>query len=280
MAATAPAAACAEPPAAEDCMTPEGGDPATWFQVSAMHLAQSDPETAIIAYECAALADPADAQSLVEAGALHYGLDRLDEAEETTRRALAAADAAGDVVVQSRALHNLGTIAAARGDDPGSDDFVAQAVARLEGQDQPQALGELFLNMAASADNRGDAPEAVRRLEAAGEQFRLAGDRGGFSRSINYLGVIDARSGSAAPAATRFAEALAIAEEIGDIALQFDIQNNIAVLAQSNGDMPKLCEALDRAATLADEAGDATTAAAVRAGMASEGCAPAAPSSP
>lgn len=279
--ATAPFGAQAEPPAAEDCVTPDGGgDPATWFQVSAMHLAERDPELAITAYECAAMSDPADAQSLVEAGALHYDQGRFDDAADATQRALATAEATGDVVVQSRALHNLGTIAAAEGDSEGADAFLAQAVARLEGRNQPQALGELLLNMGASADNQGDATQAVRRLEAAGEQFRLAGDDGGVARSINYLGVIDARAGSSETAERRFAEALALAVDVDDVWLQMDIHTNIAVLARSNGDIPTLCRELEEVVSLASGAGDATTADAVRAAMVPEGCSAAETSSP
>jgi len=159
----------------------------------------------------------------------------VEAAEHAFDRALAEAEAVGDLRFAAACLTNLGVAAKGRGALERALDLLGRARGLAETRDD--AIHAQALNNLATVHARlGQLAEAeTLLLESAAAKRRLADDRG-LSSTLANLGNLRARVGDASDAERYHRESLRLAQEIGDRSGVARAHTNLAELAQRQGD--------------------------------------------
>jgi tetratricopeptide (TPR) repeat protein len=101
--------------------------------------------------------------------------------------------------------------------------------------------------------------EATPIYEEAKELFTRLGDRSGLARTLNNIALAHHRKHRSSEATKTFADALALAETIGDTRTQAMVLNNWGYVLADRGELPKALELMDRKLQLGGERGDGPT---------------------
>ena len=159
----------------------------------------------------------------------------VEAAEQAFDRALAEAEAVGDLRFAAACLTNLGVAAKGRGALERALDLLGRARGLAELRDD--AIHAQALNNLATVHARlGQLAEAENLLlESAAAKRRLADDRG-LSSTLANLGNLRARVGDAHEAERYHRESLRLAQAIGDRSGVARAHTNLAELAQRQGD--------------------------------------------
>lgn len=122
-------------------------------------------------------------------------LSRFDDAHEQASAALAIADAAGDLGLSARALHQLGGLAYRKGDLQGARDSYEQSLGlyRRLGDDWRAAMARCDLGLILKNLCEWDA--AAANLRAALETFRQLGRFPSTADALLNLGIVYQKSG-------------------------------------------------------------------------------------
>jgi len=159
----------------------------------------------------------------------------VETAEKAFDRALAEAEAVGDLRFAAACLTNLGVAAKGRGALERALDLLGRARGLAETRDD--AIHAQALNNLATVHARLDqlAEAETLLLESAAAKRRLADDRG-LSSTLANLGNLRARVGDASEAERYHRESLRLAQEIGDRSGVARAHTNLAELAERQGD--------------------------------------------
>ncbi len=169
-------------------------------------------------------------------GAALVSQARHTEAIKTYTAMRAAAEAAGNAVMQARAWYGLAMVQDNQGEHRAALDSAAQAeaVARAAG-----ARVELAMALYMKGRNYVRLGDAEATL-AMGEQMQALaaelGDRRQIARSLNLLGGVHSLLGRYGQAEPCFARALTICQEMGDRIQGMALLNNLGFIALARGD--------------------------------------------
>jgi tetratricopeptide (TPR) repeat protein len=182
--------------------------------------------------------------------------DRLDEhADQLARHFVAAGD-------ERRSLGYLIRAAGAASRVYAVDAALAHQQAALElaarlgvSPDTDGRLRRVLLERGWMRQVRGDYAEGVADYGRALDAARGAGDRQLQAEALDSLAFAE-KHFDVARSVTHHEEALAIAQELGDVALQIRTLSRVALTRAHNLDLPGAVEAGERAMALATETGD------------------------
>ncbi len=201
-------------------VTDEGGLPAIELRLGRVHARRGDPVTAASHLDAAIEAletrddgqagDATLAHALVERAHVAVAAGDLDLASRSGRRALALAQADGDVAAEGAAYRMLGLIARERGD-----------------------LGEARASLRMSLDLAQADPDPGAAIAAG-----------------NALALVEAAAGERDVAIARLEAALAAAHRTGALHLEAAIENNLADQLHAAGRPEEAMDHLKRAVTL------------------------------
>ncbi|HEY5927724.1 MAG TPA: protein kinase [Kofleriaceae bacterium] len=99
--------------------------------------------------------------------------------------------------------------------------------------------------------------EAAPIYEEAKQLFTRLGDRSGLARTLNNIALAYHRKHRSSEATKTFADALTLAETIGDTRTQAIVLHNWGYVLADSGDLPKAFELMNRKLQLGGERGDA-----------------------
>ncbi len=159
-------------------------------------------------------ADHAAARAHQLLGRAHGHLDHPHRAAEHLKKALTAGRAAGDTVVQARALAGLATLAEDRGDWPASllHDRLALAIAQRDGHRgfEAEALNHVGWDLA-QLGRHGEAVDFCGRALTIAQEL---GHRRVEAAALDSLGFLERRQGRHAAALKRYKDALRIRRDL------------------------------------------------------------------
>jgi predicted ATPase/DNA-binding SARP family transcriptional activator len=139
----------------------------------------------------------------------------LERADELYREVLELARDLGDTEGEARALSDLGTVAAVRGDVPTARAFLDESVERYRELDVPRGLAIALSNLADAVGQEHRFEEAiVIATEALGIQREL-GDRGRQAISLYNLGYYSLQAGEIEAARDWLERSVALTFELG-----------------------------------------------------------------
>lgn len=149
-------------------------------------------------------------------------------AQEYARRALVAAEDAGNRWFQAYCLNELGIIADALADYPAARRYLQQSYALRAEFADPQGMAIALNLLGRVALHQADYPAAHRHYSASVAIYRDLGDRGGLAGALYGLGLTLHRTGDHAAGCAHLREALTIAAGMHFAPLVLDILTGIA----------------------------------------------------
>jgi tetratricopeptide (TPR) repeat protein len=181
--------------------------------------------------------DPgAEARRLLESGLELKRGGREAEAEPILAEAVRAAEAAGDSALLCAALYRLGQTMDAQGRPPRAIPVYERLLATAEAAGQRAYVGRGQLMFARRRLQAGDRDDARRRLDAAEEIFRTAGEEGDATEARFFRGILARQTGDFPGARDAWEECLAYARDHRDAEKIGLCLNNLALLDMSLGD--------------------------------------------
>lgn len=193
-----------------------------------------------------------DGQLLLLQGEVARAAGRYDEALASLQRASSLAEAAGDELLQGRALAFQSAIHGARG-EAGHDALAREALRLLPASDHGgRAFAHNVLGGAALLDNRPT--EAIASFRAALSDFRAAGDLAGQAKANHNLGLLHARLGEF-PVATRcYRQAMRLSRQAGRVPMPITL-NNLATIHLYQGQHEEARQLVEEGLRLAGQLG-------------------------
>ena len=197
---------------------------------------------------------------LAQIGSLYQDQRDYDAAGSAYAEALDAATAGGDEHQRARVLHNVGTLALARG-APGDAEAPLQEAADVfgrRGDTYNAAAAKLALGYV--RESLGRPAEAQRLFLAALQDFQEAGDQHGAANAIASLGVLEIAHGDDANAAQLLEQALAVLTALEDHPSVARTMNNLAIVEVRRGQAQEAIAHWTRCRDLYLEMGDSESA--------------------
>ena len=181
-----------------------------------------------------------------------------DAALEAWLSMRAAAEAAGDVRSQARALAGMAFVHGRLGATRDALEAAEAAEALLLGLPDPAAgdLADALLAAGWASFRLGDLPDAQRRAEEARVLAAEAGDRRGVSRGLNLLSLVESMRGDHAAAVAHMEEGLAIDRERADRRAEGASLINLGETARMLGDYEHAAARYGEALVIQRELGD------------------------
>ncbi|HZI83788.1 MAG TPA: diguanylate cyclase [Casimicrobiaceae bacterium] len=197
--------------------------------------------------------DPAGCAAAAEALAeVHYALSAYPEALAQYFAALERWRGLHDDASQVRCLHRIASVDIYIGDYALAMGRLEEALQLLQGTSDEAAVAAVYHRLGMVYARLGDLARAREFYEAALEKRRRLDDRAAIASSLNSLGVLFLRLGQLSPggdnlarARSLFEEAVALAEQAGDVHLKALAMGNVGSAVAELGD-------LQRALTLFD----------------------------
>jgi tetratricopeptide (TPR) repeat protein len=112
------------------------------------------------------------------------------------------------------------------------------ALAEFQRADGPPASADLQLMAATAATRLGDLGQGAGLAETALDRFRARADDDGRMRALNLLGVIEFERGNLERSKLCFTDALGLARALKDTLMAARASNNLASIADLQGDAP------------------------------------------
>ena len=224
-------------------------------------LLRGDPQAALaqareVLLEEAQLASPSLRCRLhLQCGDALFRLGRIDEGLDAGQRALALADAAGELAQSATALNLLGNLTYRRGDLAEARDLYEQALALFRRVGDDSGAGHVRNNLGLILKNLCEWDAAAVHLRQALESHRRCGHFGDTLAPLINLGIVFQKSGDWKLAAEHFAQAEQVAVQVGDELRAINVAigaGNVARLERRFDDAEAL---LNRASRQARERG-------------------------
>ena len=176
-------------------------------------------------------------QAALGLGEALLGLRRLEEAQGFLEAALRGGRAAGDAVVECRALHGLATVAHRHGQFPRAVLLYKEALAVLPrvGDAEPQLAGEIHLYLGTVLGRMGHSDEAVEAYTRARELFEGAQRPERVGETLMGLGNVLSTSGDLDSAMGLYERARALFEQYEDLQATAYVRNSLGIVLLQTG---------------------------------------------
>jgi serine/threonine protein kinase/tetratricopeptide (TPR) repeat protein len=138
-----------------------------------------------------------------------------EEALPLLQEALTVLRETGNVSMQARALNNIGTVHAARGNFSEAQTYFEQALVLREKAKSPQETADTLHNLASTFSSMGRYEQALQRFVGALELRRVAGDRRSAAIEQYGIGTVLDYQGRFGAAASSKKEAVETVRELG-----------------------------------------------------------------
>lgn len=221
------------------------------------------PETAVSYYQKAAQflktgnLQPAWRFDLYESlGDVLDNLARYGEAGEIYSAMRAEAEAAGEMVAQSRAWIGLAKTQGNQGDHRSALESAARAEALARAGESPRALTRALFQTGRTLFRLGQAEAALALGEQLNALAETLGDRPQLASNFILFGAIHYMLGRYDEAARGFEEARQTFQELGDRRRLMDVSSNLGVIAHARGDYEAAFRYTQEALEIAREIGE------------------------
>jgi tetratricopeptide (TPR) repeat protein len=176
-------------------------------------------------------------QAALGLGEALLGLRRLEEAQGSLEAALRGGRAAGDAVVECRALHGLATVAHRHGRFPRAVLLYKEALAVLPrvGDAEPQLAGEIHLYLGTVLGRMGHSDEAMEAYTRARELFEGAQRPERVGETLMGLGNVLSTSGDLDSAMGLYERARALFEQYEDLQATAYVRNSLGIVLLQTG---------------------------------------------
>jgi len=183
-------------------------------------------------------------------------LARYGEAGETYSAMRAEAEAAGEMVAQSRAWIGLAKTQGNQGDHRSALESAAQAEALAQAGGSPRALTRALFQKGRTLFRLGQAEAALALGEQLNALTEALGDRPQLASNFILFGAIQYMLGRYDAAARSFEEARQTFQELGDRRRLMDVSSNLGVIAHARGDYEAAFRYTSEALEIAREIGE------------------------
>jgi len=197
---------------------------------------------------------PADARLLAATAATRLG--QYADGSALAEQALGRFGARGDLDGKMRALNLLGVLAFERGHLAEAEEYLAEALRLATHLEDSLIAARACNNLASVLHLRGRPDEAVGLYRAALLSYQRLGDRRGTAETYHNLGLTYRQMAEYPEAEKAVRQAVRHAEFVGEPALMALTATGWAELRVDAGEISLAYPELERAATLAEEAGD------------------------
>jgi len=179
----------------------------------------------------------AQRQARVGLGEALLGLRRLEEARGHLDDALRGGRAAGDALVECRALHGLATVAHREGRFPQAMSLYKEALGVLPrlGGAEPQLAGEIHLYLGTVLGRMGRFDEAVEAYTTARALFEGAQRPERAGEALMGLGNVLSTSGDLEQAVGLYERARALFEQYEDLQSTAYVRNSLGIVLLQTG---------------------------------------------
>ncbi len=176
-------------------------------------------------------------QARVGLGEALLGLRRLEEARGYLEDALRDGRAAGDALVECRALHGLATVAHRQGRFPQAMTLYKEALGVLPrlGGAEPQLAGEIHLYLGTVLGRMGRVDEAIEAYTSARALFEGAERPERVGEALMGLGNVLSTSGDFEQAVGLYERARALFEQYEDLQSTSYVRNSLGIVLLQTG---------------------------------------------
>jgi tetratricopeptide (TPR) repeat protein len=185
-----------------------------------------------------------------------YDAGYWDQALTVHREAAAAAETAGDLAGQARALINLGAAQRLTDDYPAAVSTLDRALSLARETGDRTSQAQALVNLGAAQYMTDDGPGAIHAYRDALGLFRGLGDRPGQAIALCYLGGVQYESADYPAAAETLSQALALYRDLGDRLGQMNTLLWTGTLQRVTGDYLAAAGSLSRALELSRSLGN------------------------
>jgi tetratricopeptide (TPR) repeat protein len=193
---------------------------------------------------------------LMRMAALEHVLGRSDDQRETLRRALAEAEAIGEVGRRARVLAALAGVAWHAGDYAQAEEQATSAIALAEEAGDDDGKARSLYTLGLVAFRRGEFEQSAAHLRAALELQRACGDRRGEAKTLLQLGAAMPQIGEEATALETKQAALSILRDLGDRRAEGAALNSLGNTYMELERSPEALVCYERSSQIARELGD------------------------
>ena len=184
-------------------------------------------------------------EAVVRGGHCHREAGDRELAEDLLELALAVAEGLGSHKEAGRALNGLGALAHGRGDLDEAERLYLRANALGRDAQDDVLQGHTEQNLGILANIRGDLNAALVRYRTALEHLSRAEHSRGRISALNNLGMLHVDLGRLDEADAFFQQALAIAEQVGDVVREGIVHINRVELFLATGELNRARESCD-----------------------------------
>ena len=157
---------------------------------------------------------------------------------------------------QAAWIHQLGTLAQARGDYDEAARQYQRALDIDERLGDQAGMATSYHQLGMLAQDRGDYDEAARQYQRALDIDERLGDQAGMATSYHQLGILAQDRGDYDEAARQYQRSLDIEERLGNQAGMADSYGQLGMLAQDRGDYDEAARQYQRALAIKERLGD------------------------
>src|ERR1700676_2923987 len=204
------------------------------------------------------------ARALLLEGWAWHNLGDNAKATAVSLEAKAAYDEVGDRVGESRALHNLGNIAAGQSKLEEAEKYFQQAIAiRTQAQDNV-GLARAYNDLAVISEHRGDLAGARKLYEQSLGIARRVGDKSAVATALVNLGNVYGAPRNVVEGRKSYEQAVVLFREVGNKQGLASVLANLGNLAVSAGDTDSGIKMLEESASGLEQVGNASGVAQIR----------------
>jgi tetratricopeptide (TPR) repeat protein len=176
---------------------------------------------------------------------------KTDEAESLYHRSLRVAQDLDYLAGQSHAVNCLGVIAQRRGELKRAGQLFVAAQRMAEGCGDRKLAGMIQQNRGVIADISGDCEAALAHYHESLDAFEATNDERSMTLVLNNIGLLHFKLSRHPDARRCYDRALGLARSRGDLLSEGVIEENIAELELSRGDLSAASESIARALEIA-----------------------------
>jgi diguanylate cyclase (GGDEF)-like protein/putative nucleotidyltransferase with HDIG domain len=186
-----------------------------------------------------------------------YVMDaNTDAAMDCASAALAVAQACGDKVGEGHAINVQATIYWTHGDLDAAEGMFLSARTCALNAGEPALVAMTSQNLGTIANIRGDLPDALHHYDVALENYRTLNRPHEVCTALNNMGRLCTDMKRWSEAERAYAEAIRIANELGDASTRIGLEVNVAEMWLTRGNSDEAADALDDATQLTATTGD------------------------
>ncbi|HEX6207674.1 MAG TPA: tetratricopeptide repeat protein, partial [Actinomycetota bacterium] len=192
---------------------------------------------------------------LAWSAAAHWLRGDLERSRETAGRARDVAAAVGDERAEAAAFTTLAMVAALEGDRRANDAYYLRALDAAERARDVLQIVRIRTNRASRFSEEGDHEDALRELDLAVGLAELTGFANFHALGVHNRGQARLGLGRLEEARTDFESALALYQRMGSRMVAYPLAG-LADISRTRGDLAQARAAYEEAVAVAEEAGD------------------------